>query len=192
MGKQKLERDLSILEAMAEEMEAYLRSEVLFWQMMKGGLPKLTLGGYLMRQHRLLALSDLLVEADKKRLETAVIRFNQTLVEKIVRLELRGHKELEARIRQWGEFLKDLEWDRGAATANYPVSVETRAMMAALVDKLQMAPYRLQARVQQQIGLLDANLRRKWLSGEFVWHQDWQPAYPRAEFWWLYGGPKSS
>jgi hypothetical protein len=188
----KLGRDLSILEAMAAEMEAYLSSEVLFWQMIRGDAPKLTLGGYLLRQHRLLALRGLLQEADDQRLEAAVIQFNQALVEKIVRLEQKGHRELEARIRQWGESLKDLEWERSAAIANYRSAVETRGMIAALVDKLQTAPYRLQSRMERQISLLDGNLRRNWRPGEFVWHPLWRPAYPPAEFWWLYGSPKGA
>ena len=56
----KLTRDLSILVAMAAEMETYLNSDVLFWHMSTSHMPALTLGGYLMRQHRLLALRDLL------------------------------------------------------------------------------------------------------------------------------------
>ena len=54
----KLDHDVHVLSAMAEEMENYLDSDVLFWHMSKRGMPALTLGGYLMRQHRLLALYD--------------------------------------------------------------------------------------------------------------------------------------
>jgi hypothetical protein len=190
--KQKLSRDLAVLEAMAGEMEEYLNSEVLFWQIMKGGVPKLTLGGYLMREHRLLALFDLLDEPEQARLNQAVNRFNQALVEKIVRLEEKIHRELEARIRQWSEYLKDLEWERTAAVASYRSAVEIRAMIAALVDKLQIAPYHIDPRFPRQIKLLDSNLRRKWRSGGFLWHHSWQPAYPPADYWWLYGRPNRS
>lgn len=188
-GIQKLNRDLTILEAMSTEMEAYLKSDVLFWQMMKGGLPKLTLGGYLMREHRLLALRHLLDMVDQARLDTAVVHFNEALVEKVVRFEQKAHRELAARVRQWGEYLKDLEWERSASVANYRSAVDTRAMIAALMEKLQTAPYRLEARFQNQARLLDANLRRNWRRGEFVWPETWSPAYPEDNFWWLYGPP---
>jgi hypothetical protein len=189
-GRQKLAQDLIIVEAMASEMVDYLKSEVLFWQMMKGGLPKLTLGGYLMRQHRLLALPSLLDEAQQTRLDAAVRQFNLALVEKIVRLEEKAHRELEARIRQWSEFLNDLQNERGVGPASYPSAVDTRAMMAAIIDKLQMAPYQLEPRLLSQVALLDANLNRRWQKGEFIWPDAWQPAYPAAEYWWLYGRPK--
>lgn len=189
-GQEKLAQDLIIVEAMASEMVDYLKSEVLFWQMMQGGLPKLTLGGYLMRQHRLLALSSLLDAAQQARLEAAVRQFNLALVEKIVRLEQKAHRELEARIRQWSEFLNDLQKERGVGPASYPSAVETRAMMAAIIDKLQIAPYQLESRVLSQIALLDANLSRHWHKGEFVWPEAWQPAYPAHQYWWLYGRPR--
>lgn len=186
-GMERLYRDVEILAAMANEMEEYLRSDVLFWRIMDATMPRLTLGGYLMRQHRLLALEQLLDEERRQVVETAVIQYNQTLVEKIVRLEQKIHRELEARLRQWSEYLRDLSKDKRAA--NYASMVETRAMIEALVGQLSLPPYQLEARVPQQIVLLDNNLRRHLRQGEFIWPPEWQPAYPKAVYWWLYGEP---
>lgn len=186
----KLGQDVTILAEMAGEMDDYLRSDVLFWQMMKGGLPKLTLGGYLMRQHRLLALSSLLTAEEQAVVDTAVAQFNQALVEKIVRLEQKAHQELEARIRQWAEYLKDFRWERSAALAGYASAVETRVMITAVTDKLQLPPYQLDPRITEQIVLLDGNLRSRWRSGAFFWPEAWQPAYPQADYWYLYGAVK--
>jgi hypothetical protein len=183
----KLTQDVTVLAEMAEEMADYLRSDVLYWQMMKGGLPKLTLGGYLMRQHRLLALPELLTDEDRGVVDTAVTQFNHTLVEKIVRLEQKAHQELEARIRQWAEYLKDFRWERGAAVAGYTSAVENRVMITAVIDKLQMPPYQLNTRLTEQLALLDGNLRSRWRSGPFLWPEAWQPAYPRGDYWYLYG-----
>jgi len=189
-GKEKLSQDLAILEAMASEMEDYLKSDVLFWRMMKGNMPMLTLGGYLVREHRLLALRHLLDESEQARLDAAVTRFNQALVERIVRFEQKAHQELEARIRQWSEYLRDLEGDSKAAAVNYETAAETRTMIAALAHRLQMAPYQLQPRVPEQVELLDRKLRRRWQPGDFIWPDEWRPAYPEMEYWWLYGRPK--
>lgn len=183
----KLAQDVTILAEMAGEMADYLRSDVLYWQMMKGGLPKLTLGGYLMRQHRLLTLPELLTDEEQLVVDTAVTQFNQALVEKIVRLEQKAHQELEARIRQWGEYLKDFRWERGAALAGYSSAVENRVMITAVTDKLLMPPYQLNSRITEQIALLDGNLRTRWRSGPFLWPEAWQPAYPKSEYWYLYG-----
>ncbi len=185
-GLEKLTQDALILAEMAGEMEDYLRSDTLFWQMMRGGLPKLTLGGYLMRQDRLLALRHFLSDADQGKVDTAVTQFNQALVEKIVRFEQKAHRELEARIRQWSEYLKDLQWGQSAA-ANYSAAVETRVMMTAVTDKLSRPPYQLEPRIVDQIALLDGNLRRRWQPGPFIWPEEWEPAYPKAAYWQLYG-----
>lgn len=186
----KLKQDLTILEAMAAETAVYLNSDVLFWRLEGGNLPRLTLGGYLMRQHRLRHLKESFDPAEQARLETAVAQFNQAITEKVVRLEGKAHQEIEARIRQWGEYLKDLQQDgKAAAAANYATAVDTRAMLDALIHQLNQYPYQLQTRVQPQINLLDANLRRRWQLGDFVWSTTWQAAYPQNNYWWLYGTP---
>lgn len=188
-SNERLSRDVEILVAMAAEMDAYLMRDVLFWRMENAWMPMLTLGGYLMRQNRLLALQNLLSAGEQTQVAQAVSQFNAALSEKIVRFEEKGHTEMEARIRQWGEFLKDLQWDPQSSVPNYPTSVEARAMMAALMDRLALAPYQLSPRIPEQVKLLDANLRSRWQTGEFIWPVEWQSAYPRTEFWWLYGQP---
>ena len=187
-GIQLLEHDVTIIAAMAEQMDSYLKSDVLFWKIGQSGMPMLTLGGYLMRQHRLLTLSDLLSAQKQAEMETAVIQFNAALVEKIVRFETKTHDEIEARIRQFEAYLRDLR--NGQATGvNYGTAVEPRAMIAALTDKLRMAPYQLDRQIPGRIETLDRALRQRWVPGEFIWPEEWQPAYPQDDFWWLYGKP---
>lgn len=185
---EKLRRDLTILIAMANGMEEYLRGEALFGKMTEGGMPMLTLGGYLLREHRLYALRDRLLPDERARLEEAMIAFNRALVERVVRFEERAHQELSARIRQMEEYLRDLA-NKQASGMNYATAVEPRTMISALIDKLAMPPYRLNPRISQQVDLLDTNLRRYWRPGEFVLPDGWQPAYPPEQYWWLYGQP---
>ena len=190
MAETKLQRDLAILTAMADEMGEYLDSDVLFWPMRTSGMPKLTIGGYLMRQFRLLALGDSLDAVGQKQLSDAVSIFNRALIERVVRFEKKATRELDSRMRQWGEFLRDLERDRDVSPSAYGTAVEARAMVSAIVEKLQKRPYQLPLRTMARVDLLDANLRRFWEPGQFVWPEEWQPAYPQTDFWWLYGLPK--
>lgn len=189
IAQDRLRRDLEILEAMAAEMDDYLRSEVLFWPMSHPDLPRLTVGGYLMRQHRLLALPELLDTTEKARLEAAVGQFNEALVEKVVRFEQRAHQELHARLRQWSEHLRDMK--RDATNRDfYATTAETRTMIEALIEKLKMPPYQLEPGVLEELGAYDNNLRKRWRTGEFIWPAGWEPAYPKREYWWLYGQPR--
>lgn len=185
---EKLRRNLITLEAMAAEMDEYLRSDVLFWPMRKGDLPRLTLGGYLMREHRLLQLRDLLDMQEQERLHKAINQYHEALEEKVVRLENKAHEELEARLRQWQEYLREAK--RGASIDYYESSVDTRGMIEALVTQLRVPPYELEDEVPQKVALLDRELRRIWDPGDFIWPQEWQAAYPRDRYWWLYGHPR--
>lgn len=188
----KLRQDLKILEAMVVEMDDYLRSQAMFWPLADSSLPRLTLGGYLMRQHRLSALDQLLDDDERDRFNVVVENFNDALVEKVVRFEQHAHDELHARLRQWSEYLRELSHESIAAGDYYGSAVETRAMIAALLDKLEMPPYELDKRVLNELGAYDGALANHWIANGFIWPKEWRSAYPRSSYWWLYGRPRTT
>jgi hypothetical protein len=189
-SKEKLTQDLATLQEMASQMEDYLKSETLFWPMGHSDLPKLTLGGYWLRQHRLTTLHGLLTGAQQAQLSAAIKMFESAVSPWVVRTEQRAHTELAARIRQWEEYLRDLREKRSENAGAYAAQVEVRAIIAALVDQLQRPPYQLDEKLLHSILSQDKGLRARFASGDFVWPDAWQPAYPEPEFWWLYGRPK--
>jgi len=189
-GNERLAQDVAALGAMAGQMAEYLDSEILFWPLGRNNMPMLTLGGYLLREHRLLALPDLLTPEQRTQVDAAVFQFNQTLSDRIVRFEVKAQHELEARLRQWEETVKEIDTGTLQKSSNYATVVETRAMIQALLDRLSLPPYRPQARPGQQLALLDTRLQGRWTPGEFVWPAAWELAYPRADYWWLYGTPR--
>jgi len=187
-GIEKLKQDLVVLEVMAGLSDEYLRSDVLFYPTSRTDLPKVTLGGYLMRQYRLLQLRDLLDMEEQSRLHDAISQYNSALDEKVVRFETKAHTELEARLRQWQEYLREVK--RGVNIAYYESAVDTRAMIEALIAQLRVPPYELDEEIPRNLALLDRELSRVWERGEFVWPREWKPAYPQDEYWWLYGHPR--
>lgn len=189
-GQEKLQWDLKILAAMATEMDAYLKSETLYWQMGYSDMPKLTLGGFLLRRHRLLNLAELMNEDEWLVMEKAIAQFNDALSDKIVRTEKRAHEELGVRSRQWGTYLSDVQRHAPQAAVNYATAVENRAMISAITAFLQTDPFQLEAHVLGNTEALDKALHNHWQPGEFIWPEEWQTAYPPDEFWWLYGRPK--
>lgn len=188
-GNDRLGQDAAVLAAMAEQMPEYLDSDILFWPSPRGGMPALTLGGYLLREHRLQALSGLLSPEQQAQVGEAFSQFNQALADRVVRFEQKAHHELEARLRQWEEYLKDMDRGTFDRTSNYATAVETRAIIQALLNRLGMPPYRAEARPLQHLSTLDTRLRGRWRPGDFVWPTAWESAYPRDEYWWLYGAP---
>lgn len=187
-SNEKLTHDLAVLQEMASQMADYLKSESLFWPMGHSDMPMLTLGGYWLRQHRLTALHSFLDGDQQAQLAGAVAVFETAVSPWIVRTEQRAHTELAARIRQWDEYLRDLREKQGNGT--YAVQVEVRAIIAALIEQLQQTPYQLDEKLLQTILTQDKSLRARFASGDFVWPEEWQPAYPKPDYWWLYGRPK--
>lgn len=191
-GKERLAQDAAVLSAMAEQMPEYLDSDILYWPAPRGGMPMVTLGGYLLREHRLLKAAGLLPADQQALVAEAIARFNQALADRIVRFEKKAHYELEARLRQWEEYLKDMDRGTFDRSSNYSTAVETRAIIQALLDRLSMPPYRTEARPLQHLSTLDSRLQSRWQPGDFVWPAEWETIYPRGEYWWLYGSPRIS
>lgn len=182
--------DLLILEEMAANMNSYLVSDTRGWVIPRSNMPKLTIGGYLMRQHRLLAVEEKLLDEDKARLRKAIEMFEGALIEKVVRLETRAHRELHSRIGEWVSHLRDLGSKASSQENYYAGIVDTRVVISSLIEQLQKRPYKLEDGVEEEVQELDNSLRVRLLAHAFVWDMVWKPAYPEAKYWWLYGCPK--
>ena len=184
-AKEKLSKDLTIASLMAERLRAYLSGQVLL-PMPLPEAPQVSLAGLLMRLHRLVALRDHLLDAEAQAdLDQVIRQVEQIMGEKPAQLSQVIDQEQKARLRQWREYLRDLEEGAGNAVY-YHTAVETRAMLEVLLDK---AP---QAEIVRQLTTLDQTLRQRWQPGPFIWPADWRPAYPEESYWWLYGEPEGA
>lgn len=192
--EEELQRDLTILREMVDHLEDYLFSDVERWNMGKPGMPPMTIGGCLMRLRRLSLLRNQLPEADQATLAQAKIDFDEALKEKVVRFEQRSYQELNARLREWTNYLRNLAHSSkiSADQERYDNKVDIRVVAGELVNKLSTPPYRLDGRVPRDVAAVDRRLRLMWEPGPFVWAPVWQKAYPKDEYWWLYGHPKGS
>ena len=191
--KTKLQKDLDILEEMAEDLSNYLRTDALFGPM-GPNRPKMTLGGYLMREHRLLALQGNLSQPEKNRLLKARQTFENTVMEWVVATEKKAVQEIEARMRQWQETIRDLRENAVKHWPYYHTAVEARVMLALLLKLLSSPPFKANEELANRLAVLDQALFVAWYSDAraFVWDEDWASAYPAAEFEFLYGKPRNS
>jgi hypothetical protein len=187
-----LERDLAILEAMVAGLPEYLMSDAVSWDMRRVGMPPLTIGGCLMRLRRLPRLQARLV--GDRRVALARIRsaFDDALSEQVVRFEQRASGELNARLREWTTYLRDLAHSSKIAAdrERYAAKADTRIVIGELVDKLSEHPYRLDGRIPRDVAAVDRRLRQMWQPADFVLGDIWQAVYPVDRYWWLYGYPK--
>ncbi len=182
---EKLQQDLAIVERFNEDIPSYLRTDSLFYPT-GVNFPELTFGGFLMRQHRLLLLKQELDADQQRRLDKVIADFQAALDNQVVRFEKHCQRELDVRLRQWREVLRDLADDK-LNFNYYSSSVEPRLMMAAIFEQLQLPPFELKSDVPERLLTLDKGLRARWLSGDFVMQAGLEPAYPSETYWYLYG-----
>jgi hypothetical protein len=185
-----LAHDLMIMEEMAANMGAYLDSDIVDWTIPRANMPRLTIGGYLMRQRRLSLLKERLDDEDRDRLRLAIALFEQTLDERVVRFEKRSHQELHMRIAEWMGFLRDMNRRAKTEVNYYAGVVDTRIVMHELIGIMETFPYELKEGIMQEVDAMDRILRIRLLDHPFIWDPVWEEAYPRDEFWWLYGCPR--
>ena len=189
-ARETAQRDLEIYAEMVAEMEAYLLSEATRWKMKKGDMPKLTVGGCLMRHHRLPVVRTQLGIAAQKRLEITQQSFTQALADNVVGFEKKMHQELHARLSDWSSYLRHMVSRMVADVAYFTSVVDTRVVVEAMIDELQKPVYHFDQQILEQVTALDNNLQVRWQIDEFVWPAVWQPCYPPEKYWWLYGRPK--
>ena len=185
-----LAHDLMILEEMAANMAAYLDSDVVEWTIPRTNMPRLTIGGYLMRQQRLSALREKLPEDDQARLDMAMRQFSDALEERVVRFEMRAHQELHTRIAEWIGILPDLNRRAKTEVNYYTGVVDTRIVIKELLDMLQSPPYELEEGVTDELKVIDRLLKGRLSEHDYIWDPIWETAYPRSDYWWLYGYPR--
>ena len=184
-AQEKLTQDLKIFRRFIEEITDYLSVTKLFYNL-GPTMPKLTIGGLLMRQARLLQCRDLLDQPAKNELDKAVADLQAGLSGRVVAFEKKAHEELEARLRQWKAYLGDIKQDDSAADF-HANSVECRVMIQAIIDQLSLPPYQLNSPVPSRVVALDDIFRSRWIDGDFVWPDGLEAAYPKDVYWYLYG-----
>ena len=173
--------DLDTFQAFLDEFEPYLKSGTLFWTV-RPDLPALTVGGVLLLRRTLAVRRSRLpagLAADYDRLESqASALFNRWPAN----IEKKALQEIASRLSQWTGALEEL--GEGYSTAVTP-RVHL-SLLLALVARLPEA-----ASFQKRLAGLDARLRARFVSGEFVWEADLAEAFPKADFWFLYGRPSA-
>lgn len=183
-----LNRDVRALEAMteAETLKRYLYGTELYGHLQDSSLPKLTLGGVLMRLHRLTTLWDRLTPAQQHTIQTATQSFEALRAEWAVHYEAKLLHELKSRQTALGQFLVESEENPRTARENYPSAIEKRVMLELLQDEA------------ERLGVLDKDLKGSLTSLDnrihriaekvdyFIWDSRVEGAYPRDKFWFLY------
>jgi hypothetical protein len=187
-------RDVALCEAMADEIEDYLKSNELFWEPNRrrpGGmdLPKLTLGGLLLAMHRLETLRGHLTPTQSKALTRARRELTLQKSQWRVRYQTKLARDLRSRLDAWAWYLDDCRQQGESAIVHYPRQVETRVKADLLLEEAARAKLEVEKSRQRQTAL-DERLRADFIPGDFCWLEPLAAGFPPDRFWYLYGYPK--
>lgn len=180
-------QDLRILQAMSSELKDYLLKDILYWRLEgPASFPLMTLGGYLLRLHRVEALAGRLDPAGQAALRDAHREYETQTRAWSLRAAVKYQQELDARLKLLAEYLGELETGVAAA-GHWPHEAETRTTVALLLDAARDAfdvtPYAVRVRA------LDVSLERRLEPSGFVGDPALAAAYPRETFWWMWRRP---
>lgn len=180
-----LDRDVRILSAMASNLTPYLYEDEMYGYL-AGDLPRLTLGGLLMRLYRLSRLEQYLDAEQGSQVKDAQLNFEAERAAWAVHYEKKLGHELVVRQNAFDQYLKECGEDMQVCASNYPGQAEKRTMIEHLrieAHEHDIWSEELEGRLKE----LDQRLRRFIVEDHFVFTDPrLQDVYAREQFWWLY------
>ena len=175
-----IEKDKAYLEAGIPELGDYLLSNELYWPISTRGfdLPRLTIGGILLTQARLVAHGE--------RIDSLVAQLDGVRTKWRVAWETKASREVGARMRLWSNYLADYRQNPYQNADAYPHEVRYRVMLHLLLSELPE-----QSPEQEVLAQLDSVLRASLIPSDFTWETEMEAGFPRKVYWYLYGNLKS-
>lgn len=182
--KYDLNHDVDTAQAMASRLVPFVYENETFGYM-PDNLPNLTIGGLLMRLHRLMLPGNLLSDQQRTRLTTAKQQVDRVKQEWLVAYTNKTTDELVVRINQWKQFVSECQQNQNECREMYPSLVEKRVMAQALVNEARELNA-LNPDIEKQLNAIDSQFQSYVDPGSFVWDQRLQPSYPQDQYGFLY------
>lgn len=180
--------DVRALSEMAAALTPYIYGDDLYGTML-GTLPRLTVGGLLMRLQRLTAIRSGLSAAQQQAIAQAQSQLDQVRKDWPVAYEGKLERELPSRIQAYGELLKECTDDARRCADSYPSEIEKRVIIESLLAEAG-AHNVLAPQIASQVRNMDGVLKKVTGPSDFIWDKRLEPAYPRDPYWYLYATVK--
>lgn len=184
--KYDIEKNLRTLRAMVDALTPYLYEEELFGHLGEN-MPKMTVGGLLLRLHQLEGLQSSLSTAQQTQLVETRQKFEAMRYEWRTHYEKKVLLELKSRAETALNYLQDAD-----VVGDWSNQVEKRTMMADLLNEANSQNIPITAELKALVSEVDSQLRRHLKIGEFYWDERLVNGYPQDTYWWLYGSPHPS
>lgn len=181
--------NLSLTEAMLENMEPYLLSEEVYGPVASQPgagfppFPRLTFGGFLLTQDELSVQKAAMNPEQTRAHKDLQHRYGQITRKWKSAIGRKAVQEMNSCSNLWHAYVEELE-ERRKVPYDFPREVRHRVMFERLIDI---------ARVEVEIDqILEKNRKvdERFLAvsdpSDFVWEADFQTIYVKDKFWFLY------
>lgn len=179
-----LNLDVRTVEAMAERLVPYVYQEELYG-LMPSNLPKLTVGGLLMRVARLQQLVELLSENQQQALKNAQAALAATKEAWHVHYVGKLHREFKSRLESLELYLSEASDNLRAFAENYNSQMEKRVICEGLLREA-VGMEEPSPEMRNRLPGLDNGIRRYIEAGNFRWDSRLEAVYPSTDYWYLY------
>ncbi|MCX6079954.1 MAG: hypothetical protein NTW32_10510 [Chloroflexi bacterium] len=169
------EQDIRFLKEAAEQLQEYLLSNELYWPL-SGSLPRLTPGALLL----VLARVGIMVPSEGQKfgaqVETIRVKWRVAWEKKVAR-------EITNRTRLWSQFLSDYINAPDQNQESYRSEARGRTILQLLLaDLSEWGDSEIAALAE-----LDGVLKSRLIPCDFLWEHELQTAFPKSDYWFLYG-----
>ena len=179
--------DFRYLQAGLEDLEQYLLSGEIFWNLTTPAprgepeYPRLTLGSLLLARARLEARQ--LTIAQQAQVADVILHVDAVRTRWRVAWEQKAQRSFGVRLRMWRDFIEEYRESPGANVDRYSYEVRLRVMLHLLREESH-----LQNKAEVDLlNSLDAYLKVNLNPGKFIWESEIQAGFPPDVYWYLYG-----
>jgi hypothetical protein len=189
-----IQQDLREAKAMAESLGRYVQGDQLYGTVGGGGffsggrMPSLTVGALVMRLRRLEALEGRMSVEQRQTLRDIQQQHEAVRKEWRYHYEQKMTWEANSRLDAMRAFFEECSSDPKLCARVYAPEVLRRTTVEELLIAMRDLGM-TDAELDKKAKATDSRLRRFTQPAPFVWASDLEPAYPQAQFWWMYSRP---
>lgn len=184
-------KDLKEAVAMADALVPYVHQGELYGS--TGGgffstMPRMTIGGLLLRLRRLDALRDQLDASGQEQLDKARARNEEVFRTWRDHYEGKMQREALSRLNAMNTFFEECRANPHLCPTIYQPEATRRTVVEELIGALKAAKVET-AEIEAKAKSIDGQLRGVVQTSDFIWDAVLEPIYPKGAFWWLYHAP---
>lgn len=166
-------QELEFIRQSVPQLQDYLLSNELYWPL-GGNLPRLTPGSLELALLRLESYAPAEVGQLRGQVDAVRLKWRTAWEKKVAR-------ELANRLRLWSQFLSDYLRAPDLSPEYYQTEVRNRVILQLLL------PGQSDFAEKDALAELDHALKARLVVGPFIWDEIFLSAFPKTEFWFLYG-----